>query len=154
MRHCVEMTDRGPPLVPSNRGRNAQTGDYLRGQHWHVSDQLSQVHVALDESKQDFERDRLMLHEISVRSDSGRALDFALNVEQLRTLRCLLKRRRAAGWELESLMGHVTLLAPQTGDPVALPLCLPIRSQVLSSTGTSLDQCTCRARGFCGSHDF
>ena len=42
--------------------------------------------------------------------------------------------------------------ASQTEDPVAFPMCLLVRSQVLSSTGTSLDQCTCRARGFCGSH--
>ena len=43
--------------------------------------------MALDESKQDFERDRLVRHEISVRStNSGRTLGFELNVEQLWTL--------------------------------------------------------------------
>ena len=35
----------------------------------------------------------------------------------------------------------------QTGDPVA---CLPVRSQVLSSTGTSLDQCTCQLEAIIG----
>ena len=117
--------------------------------------------------KQDFERDRLVLHEISVRSDSGRALGFELNVEQLQTLvtvecfgrirnglRCFLKHGRVAWWELEGLVRCDFSGPPQIGDPVALPLCLPIRSQVLSSTGTSLHQCTCRARGFCRSHDF
>ena len=78
---------------------------------------------ALDESEGDFERDRLLLHEISVKSGFGRALGFELDVEQLRTLltverfgrickglRCFLKRRHVAGWELEGLMGHVTFL--------------------------------------------
>ena len=91
-----------------------------------VCDQFSQVHAVLDESKQDFERDRLSLHEISVKSDSGRALGIELNVEQLRTLptverfglirkgfRRFLNRRRVAGWELEGLMGRGP---PQTGD--------------------------------------
>ena len=41
-----------------------------------ISDQFSQVHAALDESKQDFERERLLLHENSVRSDSGRRNGF------------------------------------------------------------------------------
>ena len=76
-----------------------------------VSNQFSPVHVALDESEQDLERDRLLLH----------ALGFELNVEQFRALpsvehvgrirkglRCFSKRRRVAGWELEGLMGHVT----------------------------------------------
>ena len=60
---------------------------------------------------------RLLLHEISVKSDSGQALGFELDVEQLRPLPtverfgrirkglpCFLKRRRVAGWELEGLM--------------------------------------------------
>ena len=140
------LRHRGQPLVLSKQVQNAQTGHYLFVDNIGVvSDQFSQVHAALDESKQDFERDRLMLHEISVRSDSGRALGIGLNVDQLRTLlsverfgrirkglRCFLKRRRVAGWELEGLMGHVT---PQTGDPVVLPLCLPIRSQVFTIDG-------------------
>ena len=41
-----------------------------------VSDQFSQVHAALDESKQDFERKRLLLHENSLKSDSGRRNGF------------------------------------------------------------------------------
>ena len=54
------MTDRGPPLVLSKWGQNAQTGHYLYVDNIGiVSDQVSQVHAALDESKQDFERDRL-----------------------------------------------------------------------------------------------
>ena len=66
-----------------------------------------------------------------------------------------LKRGPVAGWELEGLMGHVTFLGLLGRETlVALPLCQPVRSQVLSSTGTSLDQCTCRARGLCGNHDF
>ena len=118
LRHFGEMTDRGPPLVLSNRGQNAQTGHY-----WYVdnigivSAQFSQVHVTLDERKQDFEKDRLMLHVIFVRSDSGRAIGFELHVEQLQTLpvveRCGRIRkglRCFSGWELECLMGHVTFL--------------------------------------------
>ena len=63
-----------------------------------------------------------MLHEIFISSDSGRALGFEVNVEQLRTpatvercgrirkgLRCFVKRR-VAGWELEGLTGHVSFL--------------------------------------------
>ena len=124
LRHSVEMTACGPPLVVSKQGQNAQTGHYLYVDSIGiVSDQFSQVHAALDESKQDFERDRLLICKISVKSDSGRALGFELNVEQLRTLttverfsrirkglRCFLKRRLVAGWDLAGLMGHVTFL--------------------------------------------
>ena len=99
----------GPPLVLSNRGQNAQTGHYLYvGQHWHYQRSVSQVHAALDESKQDFERPSLVARDLG-------------NVEQLRTLpsakrfgrirkvlRCSLKRRHVAGWELEGPMGHAT----------------------------------------------
>ena len=108
----------------SRQGQNAQTGHYLCVDNiGFVSDQFSQVHAALDESKQDFERDRLLLQEISVKSDSGRALGFELGVEQLRPLPSVeqfgrirkglpffLLRRRVAGRELEGLMGHVTFL--------------------------------------------
>ena len=94
-------------------------------------------HVALDKSKQDFERDLLMLPEISVRSDSGRALGLELNVEQLRTLptldvlvafakglQCPLKRRRVAGWELEGLVGHVTFLVLFRWEALSLFQCV------------------------------
>ena len=71
LRHSVEMTDRGPPLVLSNGGRNAQTGHHLYVDNVGiVSDQFSQVHAALDESNQDSVRGRLAQHENSVRSDS------------------------------------------------------------------------------------
>ena len=87
LRRRVGMTDRGPPLVLSNRGGNAQTGRYLYVDNISiVRDQFSQVDVALDESKQYLEKDRLILHEISVRSDSGQPRGFELNVKQLRTL--------------------------------------------------------------------
>ena len=119
-RHSGEITHHGPPLVLSNRGQNAQTGHcWFVDNIGIVSAQFSQVHVTLDESKQDFEKDRLMLHVIFVRSDSGRALGFELHVTlrivgrcgRIRNgLRCFLKRRRVAGWELEGLMGHVTFL--------------------------------------------
>ena len=79
-----------------------------------VSDHALQVHLALNESKEDFEKHRLVLHEIGVLA-LGRALGFELNVEQIRTIpaverfgcvrkgvRCFLKRRRVAGWELEA----------------------------------------------------
>ena len=105
------VTDRGPPFVFSKQGQNARTRLYLCVDNiGTVSDQFSQVHALLDESKQDFEKERLFLHEISVKSVSGWALGFELNVEQLRTLpaverfgrirkglRCFLKRRRVAG---------------------------------------------------------
>ena len=59
------------------KGQNAQTSHYLCVDNIGiVSDQFSQVHAVLDECKLDFERDRLLLHEISVRFDSGRALGF------------------------------------------------------------------------------
>ena len=68
VRHSVEMTDRGPPLVVNKQGQNAQINHYLYVDNIGInSDQFSQVHVALDESKQDFVRDRLLLHEISKR---------------------------------------------------------------------------------------
>ena len=86
LRHSVGMTDRGPPLVFSKQGQNARTRHYLYVDNIGiVSDQFSQVHAVLDESKQDFEKDRLFLHKISVKSVSGWALGFELNAEQLRT---------------------------------------------------------------------
>ena len=51
-----------------------------------VSDHVSQVHLALDESTRDFEKDRLMLHDLAVRAGAGRPLRCEVNVEQLRTL--------------------------------------------------------------------
>ena len=70
VRHGVEMTD-GHYLYVDNIGI--------------VSDHVAQEHMAMNESKQDFEGDRLVVHEISMRSDSNQALDFELNVGQLRT---------------------------------------------------------------------
>ena len=84
---------------------------------------LASSAITLNESKEDFEKDSLALHEIAVSAGSCRALGFVLNVEQLRTLlaverfrrirkglRGFLKRRRVAGCELEALVGHVTFL--------------------------------------------
>ena len=163
LHRSVEMTDRGPPLVLGGRGQIAQTGHYMYVDDIGiVSDHVTQVHMVFNESRQDFKKSRLVLDQISVSSGSGRALGFELDVEQLRTFwshpsrapMFFLNRRRVAGWELEGLMGHVTFFGPpQTGDPFAFPLCPPVRSQDLPSTGTSLDQCSCRARGFCWSHD-
>ena len=66
LRHGVEMTDRGPPLLWSKQGQNAQTGHYLHVVNIGiVTDQFSQVHDALDGSEQDFKKDRLLLHETS-----------------------------------------------------------------------------------------
>ena len=90
--------------------------------------------MALKESKEDFERDRFMLHEMGVSAGSGRALGFEFNVEQLRTrptverfgirkgLRYFLKRRRVAGRELEAGPSDFLLRPSQTGAPLALPL--------------------------------
>ena len=77
LRHGVEMADRGPPLALCKKKRSKCTdkSHYLCVDNIGiVSDQFSQVHAVLDECKLDFERDRLLLHEISVRFDSGRAL--------------------------------------------------------------------------------
>ena len=107
------MTDHGPPLVFGSQGQIAQTGHFLYVDDiCIVTDHVTRVHMALNESEQRFEKSRLVLHEISVSSGSGGALGFELNVEHLRTLatverfrpirkglRCFLKRRRVAGWE-------------------------------------------------------
>ena len=70
-----------------SRSQNAQIDHHLQVDNIGiVSDQVARVPVALDESKEDFEINRVMLHEISVSSGSGRALGYELNVEQLRTL--------------------------------------------------------------------
>ena len=80
------MTDRGSPLVLGGRGQITQTGHYLYVDNIGiVSDHVTQMHIPLNESRQDFEKSRLMPHEISVRSGSGRALGSELDVEQLRT---------------------------------------------------------------------
>ena len=101
------MTDRGPPLVLGGRGQIAQIGHYLHVDNIGiVSDHVTQVHMALNESGQDLEKSRLMLHEISISSGSDRALGFELDVEQLRTLPTVERYGRIR----EGLMGHVTLL--------------------------------------------
>ena len=124
LRRSVGMTDRDPPLALTGRSRDAQTGHYLYVDNSGVvSNHVAQVHLALNESKDNFEKHRLKLHEISVFSGCGWALGFDLDVEQFRTLptterfgrireglRCFLKRRRVAGWELEALKVHVTFL--------------------------------------------
>ena len=51
LRHGVEMTGRGSPLVLTKQGQTAQTGhDLYVDNIGIVSDQFSQVHAALDES--------------------------------------------------------------------------------------------------------
>ena len=57
LRHSVEMTDRGPPVVLSNRGQNAQTNhDLYVDNIGIVNDHVAEVHVALKENKQDCEK--------------------------------------------------------------------------------------------------
>ena len=76
------MADRGPPLVLGSRGQIAQTGHYVYVDNIGiVRDHVAQVHMGSNESRQDFEESRLMLHEISVSFGSGRAVGFRLNVE-------------------------------------------------------------------------
>ena len=120
--HSVEMTDRGSSPVLGTCGQNAQTDHHLHVDNTgNVSDCVSQAHLAVDESKKEFEKDRLTHHEIAVSADAGRALE--LNVEQLRTLRtverfgqirkglrCSLTWVRVAGGELDALTGHVTFM--------------------------------------------
>ena len=56
---------------------------------------------------------------------------------------------------MEGLMGHVTFLGLLRRETLSLfHSAWPVRSQVLPSTGTSRDQCTCRTRGFCENPDF
>ena len=47
---------------------------------------MSLAHLAQDDSKRDIDKDRRMLHEITVTADAGRAHGLELNVEQLCTL--------------------------------------------------------------------
>ena len=114
----------GPPFVLGTRGQDAQTDHHLHVDNIGiVSDHVSQAHLAVDESKKEFEKDRLMHHEIAASADAGRALGLELNVEQLRTLRtverfgqirkglrCSLTWVRVAGGELDALTGHVTFM--------------------------------------------
>ena len=143
--HCsVEMTDRGPPLVLGRRGQIAQIGHYLHVDNiGNVSDHVTQAHMALNESRQDFEKSRLMPHEISISSGSHRALGFELDVEQLRTLPTVERSGRIR----EGLMGHVTLLGFLRRGTVSLFHCVHcfVRKN-FPPTGNPLDQCTCRAR--------
>ena len=150
----VEMTYRGPPLVLGGRGQIAQTGHYMYVDDIGiVSDRVTQVHMVFNESRQDFKKSRLVLDQISVRSGSGRALGFELDVEQSRTF-WSHPSRAPMFFESQTCRwmgtgrpdGPCDLFGPpQTEDPFAFPLCPPVRSQDLPSTGTSLDQCSCRA---------
>ena len=67
LRCSVEKADRGPPLVLGSRGQIAQTGQHVYVDNIGiVRDHVAQVHMGSNESRQDFEESRLMLHEISV----------------------------------------------------------------------------------------
>ena len=113
LRHSVDLTDRRHHLGLGSQHQNAQISHYLSVDNIGiVSDHASQVHTALNQSKEDFEK------EIGVSAGSGRAFGVVLDVEQSRTLaaverfdrirkglRCFLKRRRAGRWELEALKG-------------------------------------------------
>ena len=87
LRCSVEMVDRGPHLVQGSRGQIALTGHHLYVDNIGiVRDHVAPVHTGLNECRQDSEKSRLMQHQISVSSGSGRSLRFELNVGQLRTL--------------------------------------------------------------------
>ena len=124
LRRSVEMTDRGPPLVLSGRSRDAQTGHYLYVDNIGVvSNHVSHVHLALNERARKTSRNTvssytripcfLVLVGLSASTSTSHSFELFPRQRAFRIregLRCFLKRRRVAGWELEALMGHVTFL--------------------------------------------
>ena len=136
----TEMTDRGPPLVLDAReSRKAvQCGHYLYVDNVGLISSSGQHAVTvLEEAKVDFEKDRLLLHEVEVSGSGGRSLGFRLDVANRRTvptderfglirqgIRCFLRRPRVAGWELEALMGHITFMALLRRETLSLFHCV------------------------------
>eukprot|EP00959_Pyramimonas_sp_CCMP1952_P225868 4723168-Pyramimonas_sp.AAC.1 len=84
----------------------------------------ARVTSAPQEAQRDFDGDHLKFHEVEVLPEGGRTLGVYLDGRRRATrptderfamvrkgLRCLLRRRKVAGWQLEMVLGHMTFMA-------------------------------------------
>eukprot|EP00974_Lingulodinium_polyedra_P085398 8269531-Lingulodinium_polyedra.AAC.1 len=108
------MTDRGPPLLL--RGDTESSGHFMYVDNAGVlSISAEQTARAISEAQKDFEQGNLIFHEVAVETGGGTSLGCCLDGHELATrptearfglvrkgLRGLLRKRRVAGWELET----------------------------------------------------
>ncbi|CAK0906248.1 unnamed protein product, partial [Prorocentrum cordatum] len=121
----LRLSDRGPPLVLRRGPHSENLGHFMYVDNAGVlglSD--TAVRSALHEAQTDFDRDHLKFHEVELHVGGGRTLGCHLDGARLCTrptderfatvrkgLRCLLRQRKVAGWQLEMVLGHMTFMA-------------------------------------------
>ncbi|CAK0861934.1 unnamed protein product [Prorocentrum cordatum] len=121
----LRLSDRGPPLVLRRGPHSENLGHFMYVDSAGVlglSD--TAVRSALHEAQTDFDRDHLKFHEVELHVGGGRTLGCHLDGARLCTrptderfatvrkgLRCLLRQRKVAGWQLEMVLGHMTFMA-------------------------------------------
>ncbi|CAK0807852.1 unnamed protein product, partial [Prorocentrum cordatum] len=112
------LSDRGPPpLAMGNPDAGATLGHCMyAGNAGIVGPRVPRVQAALLDAQKDVEGDRLKFHEVELLPEGGRALGRFVDGRRSATrptkgFRCLLKRRKVAGWQLKMASGHVTFMA-------------------------------------------
>ena len=115
------MTDRGDPLVLDSQDAS---GHFMYVDNIGIlTRNRDHAKQALDDARRDFEKDRLVLHEIGVHEAGGRALGWDVDGRELCTrasperfglvrqaVKALLSRRKVSGWQVEALLGHATFV--------------------------------------------
>ncbi|CAK0824653.1 unnamed protein product, partial [Prorocentrum cordatum] len=121
----LRLSDRGPPLVLGQGAAGSEPGHYMCVDNAGVIGvDAARVASALQEAQRDFDGDHLKFHEVEVLPEGGRTLGCYLDGRRRATrptderfamvrkgLRCLLRRRKVAGWQLEMVLGHMTFMA-------------------------------------------
>ncbi|CAK0812006.1 unnamed protein product [Prorocentrum cordatum] len=121
----LRLSDRGPPLVLGRGTVGSELGHYMYVDNAGVIGfDAARVTCALQEAQRDFDGDHLKFHEVEVMPEGGRTLGCYLDGRHRATrptderfamvrkgVRCLLRRRKVAGWQLEMVLGHMTFMA-------------------------------------------
>ncbi|CAK0900961.1 unnamed protein product [Prorocentrum cordatum] len=121
----LRLSDRGPPLVLGRGTVGAELGHYMYVDNAGVIGLgAARVTCAPQEAQRDLDGDHLKFHEVEVMPEGGRTLGCYLDGRHRATRptderfamvrkgsRCLLRRRKVAGWQLEMALGHMTFMA-------------------------------------------
>ncbi|CAK0838915.1 unnamed protein product [Prorocentrum cordatum] len=121
----LRLSDRGPPHVLGRGTVGSELGHYMYVDNAGVIGfDAARVTCALQEAQRDFDGDHLKFHVVEVMPEGGRTLGCYLDGRHRATrptderfamvrkgLRCLLRRRKVAGWQLEMVLGHMTFMA-------------------------------------------
>ncbi|CAK0800111.1 unnamed protein product, partial [Prorocentrum cordatum] len=121
----LRVSDRGPPLVLGRGPAGSELGHYMCVDNAGVIGfDAARVTCALQEAQRVFDGDHLKFHEVEAMPEGGRTLGCSLDGRHRATrptderfamvrkgLRCLLRRRKVAGWQLEMALGHMAFMA-------------------------------------------